>query len=457
VATSRSVFACRDCGQQAAQWVGRCASCGGWGTVEEVARPSAAAAGPSTALPLGAVGDAEVDRVLTGFPDLDRVLGGGLVPGSVVLLAGEPGIGKSTLVLQVVGTLAAAGRTCLVVSGEESHAQVATRARRLGVAGADVRFAPGRDLAQVLATASAERPFLLAVDSIQTLRDTAGTQLPGGPAQVRLCTDALVGLAKAEGIAVLLTGHVTKDGDLAGPRTLEHAVDVVLGFDGDPRSGLRMVSATKNRFGAEGETAWFEMQAEGLRTIDPTGLLVSGDREPGAAIALPRSGRRALAVEVQALVGGPEGPPRRQATGLDLRRFQLIAAVLERAGGIPLGRAELFGASSGGIRVDDPACDLAVAAALASAALGVAPPPHLAFVGEVALTGLIRPAPGMEQRLAAARAAGIATVVAPAASVSSVAGHGPDPGVRILPVRHLREALEWVMQGVENPGVRRSA
>ncbi len=239
--------------------------------------------------------------------------------------------------LQVVGRLAAAGRRCLVVSGEESHAQVATRARRLGVADGDVRFAPGRDLAQVLATASAERPFLLAVDSIQTLRDTAGTQLPGGPAQVRLCTDALVGLAKAEGIAVLLTGHVTKDGDLAGPRTLEHAVDVVLGFDGDPRSGLRMVSATKNRFGAEGETAWFEMQADGLRSIDPTGLLVSGDREPGAAIALPRSGRRALAVEVQALVGGPEGPPRRQATGLDLRRFQLIAAVLERAGGIPLG------------------------------------------------------------------------------------------------------------------------
>jgi DNA repair protein RadA/Sms len=451
------VFACRDCGQQTAQWVGRCSACGGWGTVEETSRGPSTDGGRSTALPLGAVGEAELDRVGTGFPDLDRVLGGGLVPGSVVLLAGEPGIGKSTLVLQLVGKLAAAGHGCLVVSGEESHAQVAARARRLGVAPDDVRFAPGRDLAQVLATASAERPFLLAVDSVQTLRDTAGTQLPGGPAQVRLCTDALVGLAKAQGIAVLLTGHVTKDGDLAGPRTLEHAVDVVLGFDGDPRSGLRMVSAVKNRFGAEGETAWFEMLADGLSPIDPTGLLVSGDREPGAAVALPRSGRRALAVEVQALVGSPEGPARRQATGLDLRRFQLIAAVLDRAGGIPLGRAELFGASSGGVRVDDPACDLAVAAALASAATGVAPPPGLAFVGEVALTGLIRPAPGMDQRLAAARAAGISTVVAPAASGSSAAGQGPDAGVRILPVRHLRQALEWVIPAVENPVRRRSA
>jgi DNA repair protein RadA/Sms len=437
--------------------VGRCSACGGWGTIEETSRTRTPAAGSSTAVPLCGAGDPPVDRVATGFADLDRVLGGGLVPGSVVLLAGEPGIGKSTLVLQLVGRLAAAGHGCLVVSGEESRAQVAARARRLGAVHEGVRFAPGRDLEQVLATASAEEPFLLAVDSVQTLRDTAGTQLPGGPAQVRLCTDALVGLAKARGIAVVLTGHVTKDGDLAGPRTLEHAVDVVLGFDGDPRSGLRMVSAAKNRFGAEGETAWFEMRSDGLSPIDPTGLLLSGDREPGAAVALPRSGRRALAVEVQALVGGPDGPARRQATGLDLRRFQLIAAVLERAGGIPLGRAELFGASSGGIRVDDPACDLAVAAALASAATGVAPPPGLAFVGEVALTGLVRPAPGMDQRLAAARAAGIRTVLAPEPSGASAAGQGADAGVRVVPVRHLRDALTWVLPAVENPPVRRSA
>ena len=218
------------------------------------------------------------------------------------------------------------------------------------------------------------RPFLLAIDSIQTIRDTSGTQMPGGPSQVRLCTDALVGLAKEEGIAVLLTGHVTKDGDLAGPRTLEHAVDVVLTFDGDPRSGLRVLSGGKNRYGAEGETAWFEMGAGGLTEIDPTELLVSGSPSPGAAIALPQAGRRALAVEVQALVGASDGPARRQATGLDPRRFQLVAAVLDRGAGVPLGRCELFGASSGGVRLDDPACDLAIAAALASAATGVAPP-----------------------------------------------------------------------------------
>jgi len=416
-----------------------------------------ASAGPvaaSTASPLVVPGHRETDRrVPSGFPDLDRVLGGGIVPGSVTLLAGEPGIGKSTLLLQLVGQLAAAGQPCLVVSGEESHAQVAQRARRLGVAAQGVAFAPGRDLAEVLATAAAEAPFLLAVDSIQSLRDTSGTQLPGGPAQVRLCADALVGLAKSRGIAVVLTGHVTKDGDLAGPRTLEHAVDVVLSFDGDPRSGLRIVSGGKNRFGAEGESAWFEMRSDGLRSIDPTGLLVSGAHVPGAATALPQSGRRALAVEVQALVGSPDGSGRRQATGLDPRRFQLVAAVLERAAAIPLGRAELFGASTGGIRVEDPACDLAVAAALASAATGVPCPPRSAFVGEVALTGLVRPAPALGRRLAAARAAGITTVFGP----PSAAGQGADPQVRLVPVRQLHEALQWIATGVENPPVRRTA
>jgi DNA repair protein RadA/Sms len=328
----------------------------------------------------------------------------------------------------------------VLVSGEESHAQVAARARRLGVSGDGISFAPGRDLANVIETARGARPFLLAVDSIQTLRDTSGTQMPGGPSQVRMCTDALVGLAKEEGIAVLLTGHVTKDGDLAGPRTLEHAVDVVLTFDGDPRSGLRVLSGGKNRFGAEGETAWFEMGAEGLHEIDPTELLVSRSPTPGAAIALPQSGRRALAVEVQALVGATDGPPRRQATGLDPRRFQLVAAVLDRGAGIPLGRSELFGASSGGVRLDDPACDLAIAAALASAATGVAPPPGSAFVGEVALTGIVRSAPSMAQRVSAARAAGCSVIyAAPGAS-------GDIDGLRSISIRHVREALGWALQ-----------
>ena len=449
------MFACDSCGRQTAQWVGRCGGCGGWGTVQETVRTDPASpGGASRARPLSAPGGrSEEPRVSTGFQDIDRVLGGGVVPGSVSLLAGEPGIGKSTLLLQLVGRLALGGHRCLVVSGEESHAQVADRTRRLGVAVEGVGFAPGRDLADVVATANAERPFLLAVDSIQALRDASGTQLPGGAAQVRLCTDALVGLAKSERIAVLLTGHVTKDGDLAGPRTLEHAVDVVLTFDGDPRSGLRIVSGGKNRFGAEGESAWFEMRADGLHPIDPTGLLVSGAHVPGAATALLQTGRRALAVEVQALVGSADGPGRRQATGLDPRRFQLIAAVLDRATGIPLGRSELFGASTGGIRVEDPACDLAVASALASAATGVPCPPGSAFVGELALTGLLRPAPAMAQRLAAARAAGVTTVFAP----SSVAGQAGDQGVRMVPVRHLQDALEWLLDAVDNDEAIRSA
>jgi DNA repair protein RadA/Sms len=382
-------------------------------------------------------------RVGTGLPGVDRVLGGGLVPGSVALLAGEPGIGKSTLLLQLVSGLVRAGRACLVASGEESREQVAARAARLGVPGAEVGFVPGRDLRAVIDAAEAHRPFLLAVDSIQTVRRADVAGLPGGPAQVRACADALVELAKARGIAVLATGHVTKDGDLAGPRTLEHAVDVVLSFDGDPRSGLRVLSGGKNRFGPEGEAAWFEMEATGLREIEPSGLLLSGGGEAGAAVALPRAGRRALAVEVQALVSGDEAPPRREATGLDPRRFRLVAAVLERGTRIRL-RGEVYGACAGGLRVDDPGADLAVAAALASAATGREALPASAFVGELALTGAVRPVPGMEVRLAAARAAGCRTVFAPE-------GAGSSQGVRVVRVRHVREVLAGLAERGPRP------
>jgi DNA repair protein RadA/Sms len=425
------VLACAACGQQLAQWAGRCPGCGAWGTIREAVGGSAPGSVPLETLEH----DGEVgQRVPTGIAGLDRVLGGGLVPASVLLLAGEPGIGKSTLLLQLLANLSAAGLPCLLASGEESRAQVAARARRLGVAGGAISFVPGRELGTVLEAARSTRPFLLAVDSIQTLRDPDAAQVPGGPAQVRSCADALVGLAKALGIAVLLTGHVTKDGDLAGPRTLEHAVDVVLAFDGDPRSGLRVLSGGKNRFGAEGEVAWFEMTAEGLTEIDPAALLTTGAGEPGAAVALPRAGRRALALEVQALVVPSAGSPRRQVTGLDGRRFQLVAAVLERAG-VRLGGSDLFGAASGGVRVDDPACDLAVAAALASAATGVPPPADAAFLGEVGLTGLVRPAPALGARLAAARAAGVRAVYA---------AEGPTSGdVQVRPVRHVSEALTW--------------
>jgi DNA repair protein RadA/Sms len=434
---TRVLLTCGACRQQVSRWVGRCPGCGAWGTIEEAAAADGNARRLVSAPLVGGERDGADRRVRTGFDDVDRVLGGGLVPASVSLLAGEPGIGKSTLLLHLVSHLASQGLDCLLVSGEESHEQVAARARRLGIPGDAVRFAAGRELEQVVLAARAERPFLLAVDSIQTIRERASGQVAGGVGQVRACTDALVGLAKDDGVAVILTGHVTKHGDLAGPRTLEHAVDVVLTFDGDPRSGLRVLTAGKNRFGAEGESAWFEMRPDGLGEIDPTTLLVSGERVPGAATALAQAGRGALAVEVQALVAATDGAARRQTTGLDARRFQLVAAVLDRTAGLSLGRAELFGASAGGVRVDDPACDLAVAAALASAASGALPPPGAAFVGEVSLTGLVRSPPAMGARLAAARAAGVTTVFAPA-------GDAAVDGIRIAPVRHVADALQWL-------------
>jgi DNA repair protein RadA/Sms len=439
MARTRAIFTCSGCGLQLAQWAGRCPGCGAWGSVTEqrVERSASRGAGSAAVRPLvGADGSGPPGaRVSTGLEGVDRVLGGGLVPATVALLAGEPGIGKSTLLLQLLASLESAGRRCLLASGEESREQVAMRARRLGLPADRLSFVPGRELADVLAAAEAERPFLLAVDSVQTLRDAASALVVGGPAQVRACADALVGFAKANGVAIVLTGHVTKDGDVAGPRTLEHAVDVVMTFDGDPRSGLRMLSGGKNRFGPEGELAWFEMRSDGLAPIDPADLLLSGDGHPGSAVALPRAGRRALAVEVQALVVPGDGPARRQATGLDARRFQLVAAVLDRAAGLTLSRSELFGASAGGVKVDDPACDLAVAAALASAASGVPAPASTAFVGEVTLTGLVRPSPAMAQRLSAARAAGVRTVVA-------APGSEPSGGIRIRPVATLAEAVD---------------
>jgi DNA repair protein RadA/Sms len=431
----RALLACADCGHPAAQWAGRCASCGAWGTIAERPRP-----GPpgSRAVAVAALATAEEPqrRVSTGVAGMDRVLGGGLVPASVTLLAGEPGIGKSTLLLQLMARLSDAGLTCLLASGEESRAQVASRAGRLGLEASSISFVPGRELPTVVEAARATRPFLLAVDSIQTVRDPESSSLPGGSSQVRACADSLVGLAKSEGIAVVLTGHVTKDGDLAGPRALEHAVDVVLSFEGDARSGHRVLAGGKNRFGAEGEVAWFEMGPNGLAESDPSRHLAPGGGQPGSASALPMAGRRALAVEVQALAVPTEGPPRRQATGLDPRRFSLIAAVLDRVCGIPLTRSELYGASSGGLRVDDPACDLAVAAALASAATGVPSPGGAAFVGEVSLTGQVRSAHGMPQRVAAARAAGITTLFC------GGRGDAAD-GMRVCRVADVRRALAW--------------
>jgi DNA repair protein RadA/Sms len=376
------------------------------------------------------------ERLPTGFPGVDRVLGGGLVPGSVGLVAGEPGIGKSTLLLQMISRLARAG-PCMYASGEESRNQVGARARRLGIPAEAATFVPGRELPAVLDAARLARPAVLVVDSIQSIRDPEQPSLPGGPSQVRACADALVGMAKEDGVAVVLAGQVTKDGDIAGPRTLEHAVDVVCSFDGDAATGLRVLAGGKNRFGPEGELAWFEMGPSGLREVDPVGLLASRQAEPGSATALMAAGRRALAVQVQALTSFTDGPPRRHVSGLDPRRFGLIAAVVDRALRLRLHRAELYGTAGGGLRVEDPGCDLAVAAAMASAATGKAPPEATAFVGEVGLTGSVRPSPNLSQRLAAAVAAGVRTVYC-SGETEAVGG-----GVQTIRVSRLKDALRW--------------
>ncbi|HEV8421381.1 MAG TPA: AAA family ATPase, partial [Actinomycetota bacterium] len=344
-------------------------------------------------------------RISTGFLSVDRVLGGGLVPGSAVLLAGAPGIGKSTLLLQLASRLTGAGHPCLLASGEEARAQVASRARRLEIDGEPLMFVPGRDLLEVLDSALAQRPAVLVVDSIHTIRDPASEALPGGIGQVRACADALIGLAKDHGMVVMLIGHVTKEGELAGPKTLEHAVDTVLTFEGDHRSGLRVLAGGKNRFGPEGEVAWFEMTPKGLAETDATPGLSGGRTESGSATSVVLAGRRAFAIDVQALVVPTDGPPRRQVAGLDPRRFHIVAAVTDHAFKLRLMRAELFGACPGGLRLDDPGADLAIAAALASASSGRPPPEGSGFVGEISLTGSVRPVGGMDQRFSAARTA----------------------------------------------------
>lgn len=409
-------------------------------------------------MPIAQVDGAAATMRPTGLGELDRVLGGGLVPGAVVLLAGEPGVGKSTLLLEAGALAAAAGRV-LYVTGEESAAQVRLRADRIGAISDSLFLAAETDFAAVLGHVQAIDPTLLIVDSVQTITAAGVEGVPGGVTQVREVTAALTALAKQRTLTTVLVGHVTKDGSVAGPRTLEHLVDVVLHFDGDPHGQLRMVRALKNRFGPTDEFGCFELGEDGLTGLpDPSGLFLSErhDPVPGTCVTVTLEGRRPLLAEVQALVSETLGelPPRRVVSGLDSARVTMMLAVLQRRASVRIGRSDVFAASVGGARLTEPSVDLAVGLAVASAIANISMPPDLVAVGEVGLAGEIRRVTGIHRRVAEAERLGFRRAIIPAGSAlasgpaTAPARHleavGTDAGtgrIRVTAVRDVRSAI----------------
>jgi DNA repair protein RadA/Sms len=390
-AAARPGYRCDECGLEVTKWVGRCPECQAWGTVIEVgARPGlTVVAGPVTspAVPIANVAEQGARHQLTGEPEFDRVLGGGLVPGSVVLLAGEPGVGKSTLLISTAARIAESGRRCLVVTGEESAAQVRLRAGRIGALADDLYLAAETELGAVLGHVDAVQPQVLIVDSVQTIGSVEVDGSAGGVAQVREVASALIRLAKSRGMATILVGHVTKDGAVAGPRTLEHLVDVVLSFEGDRHSRLRLVRTVKNRFGPADEVGCFDLTDDGIVGLaDPSGLFLAHGADPvsGTCVTVTMEGRRALVTEVQALVvSSTQANPRRATSGLDNARTAMILAVLQRRDGLQLSTQEVYTATVGGVKLAEPAADLALALAVAGAARDLAVVPGLVAIGEV--------------------------------------------------------------------------
>ncbi|GAA1839634.1 DNA repair protein RadA [Pseudonocardia ailaonensis] len=452
---TRSSYTCTECGHRAAQWNGRCPGCQAWGTLTEQAEPARATASPGRRVAAGApstparpISEVELDSAKarpSGVDELDRVLGGGLVPGAVVLLAGEPGVGKSTLLLEVAAK-AAVARTVLYVTGEESAGQVRLRAERTGALHDKLYLAAESDLSSILGHVDALRPELLIVDSVQTMTSPEVDGSPGGVTQTRAVTVALTALAKERGLPVLLVGHVTKDGNIAGPRALEHLVDVVLAFEGDKHSSLRMVRGVKNRFGPADEVGCFELRDSGIVGLpDPSGLFLArfgatqASVVPGTAVTVVMDGRRPLLAEVQALVASSHMPtPRRAVSGLDSSRVAMLLAILERRGGVRLQDSEVYTATVGGMKVTEPAADLALAMAVASAKNDVALPPDLIVLGELGLAGEVRRVSGVDRRLAEAARLGFTHALVPP---DSDAGHS---GMKITEVSDVSQVLSRI-------------
>ena len=464
-ARSQSRFVCQSCGDSFLRWEGQCRSCSAWNSLVEtvVREPRRSAAGssrdasslPADAAPLASVPEPDVPRRPFGIGELDRVLGGGIVVGSIVLVGGEPGIGKSTLLLQAAAGACAAGATVLYAAGEESAAQVRLRADRLGLldgpAGARIRVAAESEVGRIAELARTERPTLVIVDSIQTstVDDLDGPA--GSVGQVRESALRLAELAKSESIAVVLVGHVTKDGSLAGPKTLEHLVDAVLALEGERFSPLRIVRASKNRFGSTEEVGVFEMGAAGLAEVqDPArAFLADVDRAaPGSVVAPTLEGSRPILVEVQALVApGPVGTPRRTASGVDPNRVALLIAVLGRRAGIGLSSHDVYVNLAGGLTVEEPALDLPIALALASSLRDRPVRAGTVAIGEVGLLGELRPVPGLDRRLREAARLGFTRAIVPARG-HDANGAVDNDGLAVVAVDSLRDAVETALESV---------
>jgi len=411
-------FRCTECGWTSVKWVGRCGECQQWNTVVDATEQAgrvAPIAPRAAAQAITEVGADTMSHWPSGIGEFDRVLGGGVVPGAAILLSGEPGVGKSTLLLEVAFRAASGGQRVLYVSAEESVHQVRLRAERTGALHDELFIAAETDLATILGQIDQVGPRLVIVDSVQTVSSSLTDGLAGGPAQVRDVASTLIRVAKQRHLPVLLVGHVTKDGTVAGPRLLEHLVDVVLHFEGDRRTSLRFVRSHKNRFGPTDEVGCFEMTGEGISEVaDPSGLFLSGARTPvsGTCVTIAVEGRRALPVEVQALIVKTQAPqPRRVVNGVDSSRVAMLLAVLERRAGMSLSGADVYVSTVGGIRVVEPGADLAIALAIASAYRERALAVDLTAIGEISLAGEIRPASNGKQRAAEARRLGFTTVI----------------------------------------------
>jgi DNA repair protein RadA/Sms len=458
--TKNPVFACKECGDTFGKWAGKCASCGAWDSLVEFKEaPSQISSSARGLSGLGALGqpgagvvalkdipDQIENRVPTGIAEFNRVLGGGIVPGSLILIGGDPGIGKSTLLLQAAALLSAGGVKTLYISGEESLAQLKLRAARLETPGSDLLAAAETDLNEIFKLADGAQPRVLIIDSIQTVYKPDVAASPGSVTQLREATLALMVHAKSTGCAVFLVGHVTKEGQLAGPRILEHMVDTVIYFEGERHHSYRILRAVKNRFGATHEIGVFEMSSTGLRQVSNPSeafLQTRDDRAPGSMVTCCLEGSRPLLLEVQALVGRTNySMPQRVSMGFDQKRLTLLLAILEKFAGLDIGPQDVFINLAGGFRVDEPAIDLAVAAAIAGNHLGKPSRPATLALGEIGLNGELRPIPQMEVRLREAARLGFKAAVIPETQKAPPR----IPGLELLLAKRLRDALDHLFE-----------